>query len=82
MVSAFLLFGIVGYYLDFKRGSGFVWTACGLLLASAICGYEVWKLVRRLDAEERQKQLNKGNERSPEHERGRNNTPPGHSPDS
>jgi hypothetical protein len=55
MLAAFFLFGIVGFYLDAKRGGGFAWTLTGLLLALVICGYEVWKLVRHLDREDRQR---------------------------
>ncbi len=55
MAAAFAVFGGLGYWMDRGRGRGPFWTVCGLLFAMAFCMYEVWKLVRRLDEEERAK---------------------------
>jgi len=54
MASAFVLFGLMGFYIDRRRGGGVAATLGGVLLAAAYSGYEVWKLVQRMDKEEKE----------------------------
>ena len=53
MLGAFILFGGFGFYMDRKYETGYAFTLGGVLMALAVCGYEVWKLVRRMDEEDR-----------------------------
>ena len=59
MLGAFILFGGFGFYMDSKYETGYAFTLGGLLLAITVCGYEVWKLVRRMDEDERRSKEDK-----------------------
>lgn len=48
MAVAMALFGGGGYYLDHRRGDGFVFTLAGILLGLLFCVYEVFVTVRRI----------------------------------
>lgn len=39
-----------GYWLDRRRGGGVAFTLTGIGLGLFYCGYEVWKVVRELNA--------------------------------
>ena len=52
LAAGFLLLGLSGFYLDRKLGSSHLWTVVGLSLGFVYGGYEVWRLVRRLDADQ------------------------------
>lgn len=43
------LFTSVGYLIDQKTGGGQGWTLAGIFVGLFYCGYEVWKLVQRLN---------------------------------
>jgi len=44
------VFTFAGYWIDQKRGGGLIFTVAGILLGLAYGAYEVWKLVRALNA--------------------------------
>jgi hypothetical protein len=46
-------FTLMGQYVDRKRGSGNAWTLCGVFLGLVYGAYEVWKVVRLLNAQGR-----------------------------
>lgn len=50
-----VVFSGIGYFIDQKQGGGSVFTLGGMFLGLFYCGYEVWKLVRRMDEEQKNK---------------------------
>jgi F0F1-type ATP synthase assembly protein I len=53
LLAAMLIFVGGGYWLDQRRGGGTAFTLGGVALAFIYGVYEVWKLVRQIDREER-----------------------------
>ena len=43
----------LGYYADKRRGGGALFTLLGMFLGLLYGGYEVWKLVRQLNMQDR-----------------------------
>ena len=50
MVAGMALFTFLGYQFDQRRGQGRTGTLIGMFLGLFYGGYEVWKLVRQLQA--------------------------------
>ena len=50
LAAGLILFTLLGLYIDRRRGGGVFWTVCGMLLGVAYGVYEVWKLLRALNA--------------------------------
>lgn len=50
MVAGMALFTFLGYKLDQRRGEGRGFTLAGMFLGLFYGGYEVWKLVRQMQA--------------------------------
>ena len=50
MAVGMAVFAGLGYYADRKMGGGIRWTLCGMFLGLFYCGYEVWKVIRELNA--------------------------------
>lgn len=50
MVAGMALFTFLGYKVDQKRGDGRAFTLIGMFLGLFYGGYEVWKLVRQMQA--------------------------------
>ena len=53
MVVAVAVFAFLGHWVDSRRGGGDFWTLVGAVVGLAVAGYEVWKVVRMLNAEDR-----------------------------
>ena len=51
MLAGMLTFSMLGYWIDRKRGGGSGFTLAGLFMGLIYCGYEVWKIVRQLNRE-------------------------------
>jgi hypothetical protein len=47
------VFSFIGWYIDQKRGGGLLFTFFGMAMGLAYGGYEVWKVVRMLNAQAR-----------------------------
>lgn len=56
MAAGMAVFAGLGYWVDQKRGGGSAFTLAGIFAGLAYGAYEVWKLVRRLNEEDRQEQ--------------------------
>ena len=52
IMAAVCLFSFIGYKIDEKFKTNF-WTLIGIFTGFAFSGYEVWKLVRREQEEEK-----------------------------
>jgi F0F1-type ATP synthase assembly protein I len=52
LAAGLILFTLLGLYIDHRRGGGVFWTVCGMLLGVAYGVYEVWKILRALNAPE------------------------------
>lgn len=50
-----VVFTLLGAWVDRKRGGGYGFTLGGVFLGLFYCGYEVWKLVRELERNDREK---------------------------
>lgn len=48
------LFVLGGLYLDRRLGTGVVFVTCGTVLAFVYGGYEVWKVLKALQREDRE----------------------------
>ena len=46
MVAGMVIFSLIGYAIDQKRGQGDTFTFIGIFLGLFYCGYEVWKIIR------------------------------------
>lgn len=55
LLAGMLVCAGTGYYVDHRRGGGSVGTLIGMFAGMLYGGYEVWKLVRNLSAEDRKK---------------------------
>ncbi len=55
MLAGMVVFTWLGYWLDNQRGGGRGWTLTGMFLGLFYCGYEVWKLVRRGEEDNKKK---------------------------
>lgn len=53
MAVGMAFFAGIGYYADRRRGGGTAFTLAGVFLGLLYGGYEVWKVVRMLNEEER-----------------------------
>ena len=54
MAAGMALFTFLGYKLDQRRGHGRAGTLAGMFLGLFYGGYEVWKLVRKMQAAARE----------------------------
>jgi hypothetical protein len=45
----FFLFTGLGYWLDQKRGTEYIWTLSGVFVGMAFIFYELWKILRNLN---------------------------------
>ena len=61
MTAGVAVFAGLGYWLDQRRGGGSAFTLAGIFAGLAYGAYEVWKLVRRLNEEDRQEQARRRN---------------------
>jgi F0F1-type ATP synthase assembly protein I len=52
LITGLVGLSLLGYYIDYRRGGGKAWTLGGFFVGLVYCGYEVWKLVRGLQAAE------------------------------
>ena len=50
LAAGLILFTLLGLYIDRRRGGGVFWTICGMLLGVAYGVYEIWKILRALNA--------------------------------
>ena len=48
MAVGVAVLGLGGYYLDCRRGGGYVFTLCGMILGLLYCAYETWRTVRMI----------------------------------
>ena len=56
IMAAILFFSFIGYQLDQKLKTQY-WTLVGVFVGFGYSGYEVWKLVKKLQEEENQKKI-------------------------
>jgi hypothetical protein len=59
LLAGMLVFTAGGYWVDQKRHTGLFWTLCGMFLGILYGGYEVWKLVRAINAEDARRDAGK-----------------------
>ena len=52
LTAGMIVFTLVGYWIDKKRGTDGVWTLCGMFAGLLYGGYEVWKLVKSVEEED------------------------------
>ena len=50
LAAGMALFSFLGYYIDRRTGGGVRWTVAGACLGLCYGAYEVWRVVRRLNA--------------------------------
>ena len=55
IATGIVVFSLGGFFLDKKYNSAPAWTMAGVLLGLVYAGYEVWKIVRPVEEEERRK---------------------------
>jgi len=48
VAAGMILFTLLGFYLDYKRGTGRCWTAAGAMMGLAYGAYEFWSTLRLL----------------------------------
>lgn len=51
LAAGMAFFAGLGYLADRRRGDGILFTLCGMFAGLGYGAYEVWKLVRQLNAE-------------------------------
>lgn len=56
LAAGMVFFAGLGYYADYRRGGGVLFTVIGMFAGLGYGGYEVWKLVRQLNAEAREEE--------------------------
>lgn len=49
MVVGVCFFTYLGYLIDKKTGGGQAWTLVGIFVGLFYCGYEIWKLIRKIN---------------------------------
>ena len=49
MAVGIAVFTYLGYLIDQKRGGGQIFTLIGIFFGLGYCGYEVWKLIKKMD---------------------------------
>lgn len=54
IMAAIIIFSFIGYKLDQKFKTSY-WTLIGVFVGFSYSGYEVWKLIRNLKEEEKNK---------------------------
>ncbi len=47
IIGEFVFCFFVGFYVDQKLNSGYVWTLTGMGLGMVLIAYELWKLTRK-----------------------------------
>jgi hypothetical protein len=52
LVVGMTAFSLLGWYIDRRRGGGLACTLAGIFLGLFYCGYEVWKVIRRIQEQE------------------------------
>jgi len=50
VAAGMILFTLLGFYLDYKRGAGRFWTVAGAMMGLAYAAYEFWSTLRLLTA--------------------------------
>jgi len=55
LAAGMAVFSFIGYWIDRRRGGGTFWTLCGMFLGVLYGAYEVWKVVRSLNHESKDK---------------------------
>ena len=55
------LFTITGNWIDKKLGDQHLWILIGVFLGLFYCGYEIWKLIRRSDKDQKDNTDSKAN---------------------
>jgi len=48
VAAGMILFTLLGFYLDYKRGTGRFWTVAGAIMGLAYAAYEFWSTLRML----------------------------------
>lgn len=48
VAAGMILFTLLGFYLDYKRGTGRFWTVVGAIMGLAYAVYEFWSTLRLL----------------------------------
>ena len=51
LAAGIAIFSFLGHFFDKKRGGGYAFTLLGIFLGLFYGGYEVWKVVRELNYE-------------------------------
>ncbi len=49
LTAGFIFFTFFGHWVDSKIGKGQAWTLAGMFMGLFYCGYETWKLVKKLN---------------------------------
>ena len=52
IAAGMIVFTLVGYYLDHKRGTGHFWTLAGMFMGMAYAAYEFWSTLRVLNEQD------------------------------
>ncbi len=47
ILAEFLFLFFLGYFLDQKFATGYLWTLIGIGLAFGMIGYEIWKIAKK-----------------------------------
>lgn len=55
LAAGMIFFAGLGYYADRRRGGGVFFTVCGMFAGLGYGAYEVWKLIRLINAENKEK---------------------------
>ncbi len=55
LAAGMVFFAGLGYYADYRRGGGVIFTVCGMFAGLGYGAYEVWKLIRLINAENKDK---------------------------
>lgn len=61
MAAGVFVFTALGWWIDRRLGrGGQAFTLAGILLGFVYCGYELWKVIRRIQAEDEARRKDKG----------------------
>ena len=76
VAAGMILFVLLGYYLDLKKGTGHFWTLIGVFMGFVYTVYEFWTTIRMLNTQAKQTTGGMGKSAAP-----KNCQPPGDSTD-